>query len=1123
MRSSRASRVLKTLTLLSSIMMGLIIISLGTTVSLAESSTTLLEIYGEPLVVPIDTSLDTIYGSYYDEAEGKVLIIGSKNATTISSFIDIITLKEKSKNVYPLLGSLTALDVDVEGAPRLYALGTDKGEVVVISRKDLNPIMRYVHGEEALTRKVFITDEGILVTLMDFKEGKSFIKIFKITESGWVELGEFIGNAPLKSVENLVLVDAIVLKNLRGIHPYTGNVLATAYYPIPAYRLKLKVLNATSKSPMENVRVYVRNEDTGEVFFGLTGKDGVAFVPVSMPLRNITIFIEVKGICYYYMFEKPKLKQISPNTYVLTKVLEVPTTRVSLCPVITRNLVIEFDKLSDREPTLISRFNLSNVASLKLHLLINATTLDTYFKYVLVVSGRFIGYPVPYVLRLIYLDNDFKVINETIYRLFSDVTSATYSADGYLISLGTKEGTTYVLGLVNGTYKLLWSYRAPSTITSLTISSKIGKGYILSLGSIDGNAQFIYVSYDTLIPLSRINLTLFLNLKNSIVHVQTSSDANVVVITTSAKMYLVLGLGNYVKKYGAKEIDLSSRMVQPLTIKVVDPQQRGLMNASIALKTPQGKLIINRSTNALGFIQIDYILPGKYVLEVNPLRDYLRSIRRLINVSLGMKNITLTCSYKAVPVRFSIYDRVSGNLLEDVIFRLTWDNKSLTYYITPTNNSFSLNLVPGIYGFAVEPSPKVKGKPLYKGFSGTIRVPDDRYVDVTLERNSFKLTLLLVDALTHGPPREPLNIVITDERGNVVLNRTIKERVLDVTLNVKGLLNIEIRPIARAGEEPYYVHEVKGVELVKDLRTAIMLKPNMISVTLLLIDSEVGGPPIVPLKVLLDDRFVANVKPGTQLLRLNVTKGLHKITISSGRLYPQIDKPFYNETSINVNVTKHMLINVSLERLFVNVTLMIKDYYSGRGPLERLTIFVDNVEVSRINASPSKPITIRLPLPKGLNTIVLKGKKIYTDYTKKVTIKEPTNISIGVIRKAFNVRVIVVNDIGQKVHGGQVKVNALDMKFEAIGSIVDGEANLRLPYGDYRFEINQPGYMIITLTRPITSDTEIPIVLTPTPMTLLIRYLPVIAGIAVIAAVLGAIYKYRAKIRSLIAPEEELF
>lgn len=1121
MGSSRI-KILRQALLTSLLMLIMVLLMTQGLIAHSQNSNELLNDFGEPLVLPLNITLRSVGIAYLDVSNGLIYVTGESSKGPIIGVINSVSLKP-SPHKYPLLGSPVTFDIDSVKKPRYYVIGTNEGELLVFPAGSLKPTLKYIQGDEARIINVFVNNEGTVIATYDVN-GRLFVKVFKVGVSGWTEIGDFIGNAPLKSIEGRRLVDSSLVKVLSGDDALSGNILLNAYYTIPSYLLKVKVVSSVNNTPISNAKVYVLNKETKEIFSGVTDAEGYALIPISLPIKDIVIFVKVKGTCYEYEFENVKLESIGDKVFLLSKVLVVPSGTVSLCPIETRNLILEFDKVLGNTLERVGVLNLSDVEYMKIHSFLDVSKHMRKFKYLVITSGRFTTYPSYEVLRILYLDKNFNLTHETIYRLFSSVTKVTYSLSGDVLVVGTSGGTIYVFKLADNEYKVMDSYRLPSSITSLSIADSVGGSKAIIAGDALGNVQVLYITPEfTLMPISRANTSLTLRLESSVRSITTSRDLNQVVIATVSKLYLILGLGDTLSK-GILEIDLNERITQPLTISLVDPKGMYVSNATIIVKSIDGRELFNVTTNSLGFVRLNHILPGTYYIEVYPRQDYLNKSITKAEILPSTFNLTLKCTYKPVDISFTIIDGEYGSIpKEELRFIIEGLNGSKYYYVLPHNSTFTLKLLPGHYKVYVEPSDRVEGKPLYESVTESIDVPKDRDIRIVLRRNTFTLTLIFIDTEVKGPPREGFNIVLRDTEGNVLSNLSITKPSVTLKLRYKGLLFLEIIPKSIPGEEPLYFRKSYKLYLTNDMKEVIPLEVNKIDIALVLKDADTGGPPESPINVIADGKYLITIPKGTIVQHINLSKGTHELILKPKPYIKKLNISLYNMTLIKVKVVRPTIINVTLKRLYVNSTLIIKDYYSGGGPIEKLTLYINNLRVGDVPPNASKPVTLVVPLRKGLNTITLRGKNVYAEFIKKITVKEPTNITIEIPRKTFLVKLTLVNDLAQPVHGGVVKAIGIGMKFEGMSSIVNGEADLKLPYGVYTIIVDQPGYERLTIERVVTSDEEISLILKPTLITIINRYMTIFIGVAIIALILVLIYRYRAKIKSLIAPEEEIF
>ncbi|MCD6428558.1 MAG: carboxypeptidase regulatory-like domain-containing protein [Desulfurococcales archaeon] len=1094
----------------------------------AANTSELLSKYGEPLVVPLQINLSSVAAVSIDASRNNILLAGERDGVTVATLIDS-NYFEKQGTIYPIFGAVSSFDMDDTYSPTFYAFGSSEGEVLVLSPRDLSLVFKYVQGDEFRISKVCVS-KNILAAM--FEGSRSFIKVFNLSSGGWSELGEVVGNAPRYSMEDIKIVDFSMLKFAYGDKIGTKDTMVVAYFPIPANKLLIQVINASTSEPLASAVVYVRNDVIGTVYQGVTDREGYALVPVDLVGRNhenLTVFVKVGSICYEYTFTNVKLQVVSASarTYTIGKVIKVPGGVVSSPPQVVRKLILDISDVSTGVPRRIRALNRDDVISLKIHAFLDVSVLKQKFRYILVVSGRFASDPSCPSLRIIYLDTSFNVVGETSYRLFSDVTSFACTPDGKFIVVGTQGGVIYILRIaaIGGKYEVIWGYRLPHQITSITVSSSANSGIAVIAGDEGGDLQVLYLpTANEMIPILRVNLTLSFSTHSPITSLYATSDLNTIIVGTASRPYLILGLGDYILRQG-KPIDLSTRELHPLTIYVTTANGTAVANAKIEVYSSRGTLVAEGRTDTNGTYIVDYIIPGTYRVLVQPPVDYLEKVSELVQVTKEVREIVVTCNYTAINVHFSILDSETREEIEESVdLTISGPETFMKYEVTNKNSSFYLKLLPGRYKISVTPNQYVVGKPLYQELTTYINVPNDRNVTLYLARNTFRLTLRFIDNETRGPPREPVQAVLY--KGEKPIASSIisaYKNTLTLLLRDKGVFTLEVRPLPPPNEEPYFIGRTYTINVTSDTQEVIFLYLNRMKLTLNITDKETSGPPLTSIKIMLDGKYAATVPANTSYVVLEVAKGSHTITLVPMPEYSYLKIPLYNVTRLDVRVVKKSALSISLERVYMKVVLKIWDHYTGGGPAEKIILMINGNKVAEINPNASAPVLFTTYLHVGENVIQLKGKNIYADFIKKVNIVNATTIDIELLRKLFTLKIVVVNDIGQKLSGGIAEARGINLKFEATSSIVDGEVYLKLPFGMYTIEVAQPGYEKYVIEKVVDHDEEISVVLYPKLTTLLIRYLPVIVGVSVIAAIIALIFKYRAKIKSLITPEEELF
>ncbi|MEM1797582.1 MAG: hypothetical protein QXM97_07645, partial [Zestosphaera sp.] len=172
---------------------------------------------------------------------------------------------------------------------------------------------------------------------------------------------------------------------------------------------------------------------------------------------------------------------------------------------------------------------------------------------------------------------------------------------------------------------------------------------------------------------------------------------------------------------------------------------------------------------------------------------------------------------------------------------------------------------------------------------------------------------------------------------------------------------------------------------------------------------------------------------------------------------------------------------------------------------------------------------VSVVLPYGSYTLQVRPTSRYEvaynpSQTVLIKLTNNTSLNIPVTRRYYNLRV--------RVQEGETPIKNAEVRFYSLetGNLIttlntyeEGLVETKLFYGDIRIEVIASGYFdeikVITLDR----DTDLPVYMSPQPITLFFRYLPVVAVIIIAALAVYGTLKLRTIIYQRLRKEETLF
>ncbi|MFN3267897.1 MAG: hypothetical protein ACK416_01410, partial [Zestosphaera sp.] len=231
----------------------------------------------------------------------------------------------------------------------------------------------------------------------------------------------------------------------------------------------------------------------------------------------------------------------------------------------------------------------------------------------------------------------------------------------------------------------------------------------------------------------------------------------------------------------------------------------------------------------------------------------------------------------------------------------------------------------------------------------------------------------------------------------------------------------------------------------------------------------------------------------------------------------------YRPTTMNLTLASPTTKAVRIFRNTYTLSLSIRDATINilRGSFD---IYVNDTKVmSDITQNTS------IVLPYGMYVLQVRPTSRYEaiynpSQTVLIKLSNNTSLNIPVTRKYYNLRV--------RVQEGETPIKNAEVRFYSLetGSLItvlntyeEGFVETKLFYGDIKIEVLAPGYFDETRTMILDRNTDLLIYVSPQPLTLLFRYLPIVAVIIIAALAVYGTLKLRAIIYQRLRREETLF
>ena len=380
---------------------------------------------------------------------------------------------------------------------------------------------------------------------------------------------------------------------------------------------------------------------------------------------------------------------------------------------------------------------------------------------------------------------------------------------------------------------------------------------------------------------------------------------------------------------------------------------------------------------------------------------------------------------------------------------------------------------------------------------------------------AYNVKLKITDKLSGKTLIAPLNILVDDIP--IVTESLKNEHEFKL---LYGVHKLTIKP-SRGFENAYYEYTTELL-IRESLEISVELNRVEYSVSISIIDEY--GDLISPVQVMLEGPVGASIPtvltaiietPATPLLA-RVPYGEYTLTINP------LNTAIYVPWTTKLNITSSQNIVVSLQRVKYNVTVRFTstlpiicnyDLYAND------TIVMSNVGVNEVVVQ----------LPYGVNTLSAIPRRESERAclpSKLITIKveSNTNVTIPIERRVYKLRIIAlegetpISSVGIRVFS--VELGAI---FTTDLTDVNGVAVLSLPYGFYRIVLEHPKYTTSEFFITVDQDKSEIVSLRPSIQTLLWRFMPVIAILLAILAVIIVIRKIRSILIKRLPTEETYY
>ena len=755
----------------------------------------------------------------------------------------------------------------------------------------------------------------------------------------------------------------------------------------------------------------------------------------------------------------------------------------------------------------------------------------------------------------------------------------------YVVAVLDRLGSSVVkmykfLDSLTGRHIFEQGYVVPGTPLNLKLTFINNKPYYLLYTS--GGLQII--SLEPLqLPILRLETLLTFNFPEAR-YADSLPDLSTVVVGGGNKLLIVKGLNSYLMTYGPKPLDLDRVKLPSLTVSVLTPNYTGLPNAKVVLR--YGNVLREYLTDELGNVVFSNVFPGEYLVEVYPQVPHLDPKNLTIKIPLGIPHVTyvVVLNYTLYELKLLVSDEfgggpqapldiyvnkslvVSGFLGESLSIKLPYGTyvvevrpqRNYTYFYEVVNKTITLdkdstlefllnrksyivtiNLVDGVTKESLSDNvlvvvedvvkyvnvslttvlkagkhlvnvlipPEVSDK--YLSTSSIINVMTDSAFNIEVPRKSYIVNFTLIDSLTNDLAIGLFNIYVN---GSEVLVGT--GNLFNITLPY-GKYLISIRP-----QPPYnaiYLSSDLSLDVVGSRSTSVTLDRVKYLLTIRFYD-PVSGVPITPLKLIINNTAYS-VSRGTPSFTVSLPYSTYVI-----KLTPDIGfENVYFEYSTTVDVLNNTVIDLRLDRKYYNLNITISDVTLG--PIIGLL----DVEVNGTLVGKGVSNFFTTSLPCDTYLVVVKPQPpyapVYSSSEVIVKLYNDTAVDVVMNRKYYTLTVVVEDDRANPVLGATViivdTITGTTVSRGITGS--DGKYTASLYYGSFRLIVRYGGFYDYITSIDLTTSTTEKVVLTPLPLTILIRYIPLIVVASLIVLSIVALIRLRSKIAERLLRSEEVF
>ncbi|MEM1916955.1 MAG: hypothetical protein QXU00_06715, partial [Ignisphaera sp.] len=391
-----------------------------------------------------------------------------------------------------------------------------------------------------------------------------------------------------------------------------------------------------------------------------------------------------------------------------------------------------------------------------------------------------------------------------------------------------------------------------------------------------------------------------------------------------------------------------------------------------------------------------------------------------------------------------------------------------------------------------------------------MNVPKIRVYTISMSRNMYRVDIRLRDIYSEELVA-PINLYLNGTL--IVLNNTESRIIRNIHY---GNWTLRVTPSEGYG----YVYEPYDIELrvYEDIVQEVVVPRVHYTIMIDLVD--VYGRIVSPLSVAVRGPMSTEhiVEPPGRTIYLMLPYGMYNIDVQP------LNTSIYIPHTMSMEIRSSQNIKIPIQRVKYRLDIKAEDRYIGV-VVGRFDVYINGTKMVENIA-----ITTSIDIPYGVYSVQLIPSGVWDrGYEPSnlvvVNVVGDTSITIPVNRKTYALKVVVVEGVNP-VRNAIVTIYSMETLAIITQLITDerGTIETKIPYGSYRIVVSHPDYNIGEIPYiTLDSDRSELISISPTPIALLWRYMPVIVTLVGLGIAIYVIMKVRAILAKRLAPEEELF